>query len=148
MKLDGFHGGAGLVGLAAELGAYAVESNDSATAADADSKNSSVPRYRASAESARFSRYLAAQLYGEAADYGYVYGDSGGGIASATCLTRSDAWDGAVPTLDRAELSASPARTFMRCSAYSLVILRAAAPPRWGELALSHIFAEPQDRCA
>jgi hypothetical protein len=82
VKLDGFHGGAGFVGLAAELGAYAVESNDSATAADAGGKDTSVPGYRASAESARFSRYLAAQLYGAAPGFGYVYG------AAAAALRR------------------------------------------------------------
>jgi hypothetical protein len=96
--LGEFHGGAGFVGLAAEFGAYAVESNDTGAALDAvGGKGSSIPGYRASAESARFSKYVAAQIYGEAPGYGYVYGGSGGGIASATCLTHSDVWDGAVP---------------------------------------------------
>ena len=54
--------------------------------------------YRASAAVARYSRVLAAEMYGEHRPYGYVYGGSGGAFKTIGCFENTaDVWDGAVP---------------------------------------------------
>ena len=54
--------------------------------------------YRASAAAAQHSRVLAAEMYGEHRPYGYVYGGSGGGFKTISCIENTvDVWDGAVP---------------------------------------------------
>src|SRR5271163_1801817 len=54
--------------------------------------------WRAAAESARFSKHLAAQVLGSAPRYSYVYGGSGGARRSPLCLAYApDVWDAALP---------------------------------------------------
>ena len=54
--------------------------------------------WRASVDSARVARSLAAEMYGAAPHHGYVYGGSGGGLRSIACLEHApDVYDGAVP---------------------------------------------------
>src|SRR3546814_6160097 len=68
---------------------YMVESNCGHIGDDIDPKGGNDPTlygYRAAVESARLSRHLAAQIYGEPPANGYVYGGSGGGRRSPGCM--------------------------------------------------------------
>ncbi|NKI16439.1 tannase/feruloyl esterase family alpha/beta hydrolase [Spongiibacter sp. KMU-166] len=102
---DAFDGlmGQMLGGLAmiARLGGYMVESNSGHigdTIDPAVGVDPTVYGHRASVESARLSKYLAAQVYGEAPRYSYVWGGSGGGRRSPLCLEYGgDVYDGALP---------------------------------------------------
>src|ERR1700734_2783316 len=89
------------IAMSARLGGYMVESNQGHKGDDFDPKAGEDPTlygHRASAESARLSKYVAAQVYGEAPHHSYVWGGSGGGRRSPLCLENSpDAWDGALP---------------------------------------------------
>jgi hypothetical protein len=87
--------------MVARLGGYMVESNSGHIGDDIDPKGGDDPTlygYRASIESARFSKHLAAQIYGRAPSYGYVWGGSGGGRRSPLCLEYgAGVYDGALP---------------------------------------------------
>jgi hypothetical protein len=82
------------------LGAYMVESNQGHVGAELCPKagpDATVYGYRASAEVARFARFVAGQLYGEPPSHGYVFGGSGGAGRSAMCLENvHDVWAGAL----------------------------------------------------
>ena len=93
--------GSGLMGaqieFAIESGAYLVESNLGRTV-PFPGDDSTVTGFRASAATARYSRILAAEMYGAHRPYGYCYGGSGGGFKTISCLeSTSDVWDGGVP---------------------------------------------------
>jgi hypothetical protein len=82
------------------LGAYLVESNQGHIADEParPKPRGSVTSYLASVATARFSREMAQRIYGEAPEYAYVSGISGGGLRSIVCLERGEGtWDGAVP---------------------------------------------------
>jgi hypothetical protein len=83
------------------LGGYTVESNMGHIGDVMDAKAGPDPTiygFRAAAESARFSKYVAAQIYGEAPKYAYVFGGSGGARRSPLCLAYGQgAWDAALP---------------------------------------------------
>jgi hypothetical protein len=83
------------------LGGYMVESNMGHIGDVEDPKAGPDPTiygWRAAAESARFSKYVAAQIYGAPPKYSYVYGGSGGARRSPLCLAYGEgAWDGALP---------------------------------------------------
>ncbi len=93
--------GFGGLDLALAAGAYLVESNQGHFAGTEFSGlrgDPSVLGWRASAQSARFSKELAAEMYGSAPHHSYVFGGSGGGIRSILCLENGgEVWDGAVP---------------------------------------------------
>src|SRR6202034_3423539 len=111
--LEGAHAGhedafGGLMGemlgglpLTIRLGGYMVESNMGHIGDDIDPKGGDDPTlygHRAAAEVARFSKHIAAQVYGQAPHHSYVWGGSGGGRRSTWCLENApDAWDGALP---------------------------------------------------
>lgn len=82
------------------LGAYMVESNQGHVGAELCPKagpDATVYGYRASAEVARFARWLSQQIYGRLPSHGYVFGGSGGAGRSAMCLENvHDVWDGAL----------------------------------------------------
>jgi hypothetical protein len=87
-----------------ELGSYLVESNQGHFTGEGlgvrpeGTRQSEIDLYDASAESAIFSKHLAAEMYGAAPHHSYVYGVSGGGLRSALCLeNRPDVWDGGSP---------------------------------------------------
>src|SRR6201993_1520385 len=70
------------IAMSARLGGYMVESNQGHKGDDFDPKAGEDPTlygHRASAESARLSKYVAAQVYGSAPHHSYVWGGSGGG---------------------------------------------------------------------
>ncbi len=86
---------------AVRLGAYLVQSNQGHVGTEKCPKggdNLALYGWRASAETGRFARYLATQLYGTKPKYGYVFGGSGGGHRAPLCLENApDVWAGAVP---------------------------------------------------
>lgn len=92
---------AGGLPMTSRLGGYLVESNQGHIGDDLDPKGGDDPTlygHRASAEVARFSKHIAAQVYGEPPHHSYVWGGSGGGRRSPLCLENApDAWDGAMP---------------------------------------------------
>lgn len=83
------------------LGGYCVESNMGHIGDVEDPKAGPDPTiygFRAAAESARFSKYVAKQIYGAAPHHSYVYGGSGGARRSPLCLAYGGGtWDAALP---------------------------------------------------
>jgi hypothetical protein len=83
------------------LGGYMVQSNQGHIGDELDPKGGEDPTiygWRASAEAARFSKFVAAQVYGEAPHHSYVFGGSGGARRSPLCLAYApDVWDAALP---------------------------------------------------
>ena len=83
------------------LGGYMIESNQGHFGDNVDPKGGDDPTiygFRASAEVARLSKFVAQQVYGQAPHHSYVFGGSGGGRRSPQCLEYGpDAWDGALP---------------------------------------------------
>jgi hypothetical protein len=104
----------GRIALSERLGGYMVESNQGHIGDDVDDKAGPDPTlygHRASAEAARFSKYVAAQVYGAAPHHSYVWGGSGGGRRSPLCLENSPGvWDGAMPMTSGGEI-AEPGNT-------------------------------------
>ncbi|MCU1346674.1 MAG: hypothetical protein JWL70_2940, partial [Acidimicrobiia bacterium] len=95
--IEGGHGGhegafadpimSAMIGMTmlARLGGYMVESNQGHIGDDIDPKAGDDPTmygWRASAEAARFSKHVAAQVYGSGPHHAYVFGGSGGGRRS------------------------------------------------------------------
>jgi len=91
------------------LGGYMVESNQGHIGDDIDQRAGDDPRmygYRASAESARFSKHVARQVYGEVPHHSYVFGGSGGGRRSPLCLENApDVYDGALPYMGGGDIA-------------------------------------------
>lgn len=82
---------------AIESGAYLVESNQGRTVMF-PGEEPAITGYRANAAVARYSRVLAAEMYGAHRPYGYVYGGSGGAFRTFACLENCPGvWDGGVP---------------------------------------------------
>jgi hypothetical protein len=83
------------------LGGYMVESNMGHIGDVMDPKAGTDPTiygWRAAAESARFSKFIAEQVLGRRPQYSYVWGGSGGARRSPLCLAYGpDVWDGALP---------------------------------------------------
>ncbi|MCW2529596.1 MAG: hypothetical protein JWM76_4456 [Pseudonocardiales bacterium] len=83
------------------LGGYTVETNMGHIGDVMDAKAGPDPTiygWRAAAESARLSKFIAAQIYGSAPHHSYVFGGSGGARRSPLCLAYAPGvWDGAMP---------------------------------------------------
>lgn len=78
-------------------GAYLVESNQGLTVMF-PGDDPTIPMYRASAAVAKYSRVVAAEMYGPHRPYGYVFGGSGGAYKTMACFENCPAvWDGALP---------------------------------------------------
>jgi hypothetical protein len=87
----------GNLGFTLSSGAYYVQTNNGGRF-DRGAHDLSVAAYRANAAAAKYSRVVAAELYGKHRPFGYLYGGSGGcyqtvGGAQAT----SGVWDGFMP---------------------------------------------------
>jgi hypothetical protein len=111
--LEGAHGGhddsfGGMMGellgglaMTVRLGGYMLDTNQGHIGDDVDpvfGEDNTVYGFRATNECARFSKHLAAQVYGRAPEHSYVWGGSGGGRRSPGALEwGSDVWDGAMP---------------------------------------------------
>jgi hypothetical protein len=89
------------IAFAVDSGAYFVETNGGGPdAADPFSgMDPTIGAYRASAAAARFSRVVAAEVYGaDDRPYGYLYGGSGGAYRTIGSSENTDGvWDGFVP---------------------------------------------------
>ncbi|NWG47184.1 MAG: hypothetical protein HXY25_11645 [Alphaproteobacteria bacterium] len=97
-EFRGQQSGASLI--AFENGAYFLESNQGHVGNDMKGLKGEgdVLSWRASAQSARFARRLATEMYGRPPAFGYVFGGSGGGMRSIDCIEAAPAiWQGAVP---------------------------------------------------
>src|SRR4029077_15843910 len=91
------YGIAGSIEFAYDSGAYLVESN-LGRVNPFPGEDWTLAGYRASAAVARYSRQVAAQMYGDHRPYGYLFGGSGGSLkAIAGFESAPDVWDGAVP---------------------------------------------------
>jgi hypothetical protein len=115
---EDFFGGAlgdamGGIGLTARLGGYMVESNMGHIGDDIDPKggeDATLYGWRAAAETARFSKHLAEQVYGSAPHHSYVWGGSGGGRRSPLVLENApDVFDGALPFMGGGDVRPFPA---------------------------------------
>src|SRR4051794_35676506 len=83
-----------------DLAGYLIESNQGHIGNDLSGLKGdwTITYWRASAASARYARELAAEMYGSAPEYGYVYGPSGGGLRTMWCIENAgDLYQGAVP---------------------------------------------------
>jgi hypothetical protein len=77
-------------------GAYFVESNQGRITMFPG--EDPTVQYRASAAAARYSRVVAADMYGPHRPYGYVFGGSGGAFKTLACFESDlSVWDGALP---------------------------------------------------
>ena len=98
----------GGLSLIARLGGYMVESNSGHIGDDVDPVGGDDPTiygHRASIETARFSKHVAAQVYGRPPHHSYVWGGSGGGRRSPLCLEYGpDVYDGALPFMGGGEI--------------------------------------------
>ncbi|HEY3941632.1 MAG TPA: hypothetical protein VGL60_04035 [Acidimicrobiales bacterium] len=87
--------------MVARLGGYMVESNMGHIGDVMDPKAGPDPTiygWRAAAESARLSKFVAEQVYGAPPSYAYVFGGSGGARRSPLCLAYAPGiWDAALP---------------------------------------------------
>jgi hypothetical protein len=116
---EDFFGGAlgdamGGVALTARLGGYMVESNMGHIGDDIDPKGGDDPTiygWRAAAEAARFSKFVAEQVYGARPHHAYVWGGSGGGRRSPLVLENApDVFDGALPFMGGGDVRPFPAK--------------------------------------
>lgn len=81
-----------------EFGAVLMESNQGHFHDEGMGFHNDVWLYGASAESARFAKWLANRLYGRPVHHAYVFGASGGGHRTYQCLMhRGDVFAGGVP---------------------------------------------------
>jgi hypothetical protein len=124
--LSGAHGGTedffsspfgeaiGGLSMCFRLGGYMIESNQGHIGDEIDAKggeDATLYGHRASAEVARFSKFVAAQIYGAAPHHSYVFGGSGGGRRSPLCLENCPGvWDGALPFMGGGDI-AEPGNT-------------------------------------
>ena len=83
------------IGFAIASGGYFVETNEGSLSALGG--DPTISGYRVNAAAAKYSRILAAQMYGPHRPYGYAWGGSGGGFKTISGFENTDAWDGAVP---------------------------------------------------
>lgn len=90
---------------AIESGAYLVESNQGRMVMY-PGDDPTITGYRASAATARYSRVVAAKIYGPHRPYGYIFGGSGGAYKTFTCIENCPGvWDGAVPFVPPSPMS-------------------------------------------
>ncbi len=125
MPLEGAHAGheeafggpmgelIGGLALTVRLGGYMAESNMGHIGDDVDPKGGDDPTlygWRAAAETGRFSKHVAAQVYGSPPHHSYVWGGSGGGRRSPLVLENApDVFDGALPFMGGGDVRPFPA---------------------------------------
>ncbi len=86
------------IGFSIASGAYFIETNGGGSAATIFGGDPTIGAYRANAATARYSRTVAAQMYGPHRPYGYAFGGSGGAYRTIGGMENTDGvWDGAVP---------------------------------------------------
>lgn len=77
-------------------GAYFIETNMGSAAAFGPGPDATM-LYRSSAASAEYSRTVAVEMYGGDRPFGYVYGGSGGGFKTMSCIENTITYDGGAP---------------------------------------------------
>lgn len=84
-----------------DLNGYLIESNQGHKVFDMrPDKVPGLTVWRASTESARFSRYVAEQIYGKVPSFGYVGGIGGGGGRAVYCMENApDVYQGCTPQI-------------------------------------------------
>ncbi|GAA1961008.1 hypothetical protein [Microbacterium deminutum] len=88
------------IAFSVDSGAYFVETNGGGpdAANPMSGIDPTIGAFRASAAAARFSRVVAAELYGDTRPYGYLYGGSGGAYRTIGSSENTEGvWDGFVP---------------------------------------------------
>lgn len=85
-----------MIGFALTHGSAYVESNMASSAIFGGNEDPTII-FRSSAAVAEFCRQTARERYGAEKVYGYVFGGSGGGYKTMSCIENTDAFDGAVP---------------------------------------------------
>jgi hypothetical protein len=93
------------VAFALASGGYSVQTNmggsenpRSAEGSGRGQVDTTIRGYRVNAEAAKFSRVVAAEIYGPHRTYGYLYGGSGGAYQTVTSAEMTTGvWDGFVP---------------------------------------------------
>jgi hypothetical protein len=81
-----------------EMGAVLIESNQGHPPNEGIGFHNDVHLFGASAETARFAKWFAYEIYGRPVHHTYVFGASGGGHRSFQCIMRRpDVYDGGVP---------------------------------------------------
>ena len=87
----------GDIGFSFDSGAYYVQTNNGASFSRS-AADPTIAAYRVNAAAAKFSRRLAAELYGEHRAYGYLYGGSGGAYQTIGAAEHTrGVWDGFMP---------------------------------------------------
>jgi hypothetical protein len=87
----------GDLGFTLDSGAYYVQTNNGAVFRN-PGVDPAVAAYRVNAAAAKFSRNVAADIYGEHRPYGYLFGGSGGAYQTmGAAENTSGVWDGFVP---------------------------------------------------
>ncbi|CAN7406123.1 hypothetical protein LJR219_002549 [Phenylobacterium sp. LjRoot219] len=87
----------GDLGFTLDSGAYYVQTNNGSAFSRA-AADPSVAAYRVNAAAAKYSRVLAAEMYGEHRAFGYLYGGSGGAYQTVGGAEHtSGVWDGFMP---------------------------------------------------
>jgi hypothetical protein len=87
----------GDLGFTLDSGAYYVQTNNGA-AFRTPGVDPAVAAYRVNAAAAKFSRQVAARIYGEHRPWGYLFGGSGGAYQTiGAAENTSGVWDGFVP---------------------------------------------------
>lgn len=87
---------AGNLGFTLDSGAYYVQTNNGGS--DRAENPPSVGAYRANAAAAKYSRVVAAEMYGSHRPYGYLFGGSGGSFqVIGAAENTSGVWDGFLP---------------------------------------------------
>ena len=88
---------AGYIGFCSDNGGYLVESN-LGSLMPFPGAGQDLTLNRTSAAVARYSRQVAAEMYGDHRPFGYVYGGSGGAYKTISCVENHlGVWDGALP---------------------------------------------------
>ncbi|KJS08842.1 MAG: hypothetical protein VR73_04300 [Gammaproteobacteria bacterium BRH_c0] len=82
-----------------DLKGYLLESNQGHEQFSRDTGKNHIANWQASAESARFSRHIARQVYGVAPHHGYVGGIGGGPNTQMLLENAPDIYDGGVPQI-------------------------------------------------
>jgi hypothetical protein len=93
------------IAFALASGGYSVQTNmggrDNPRTAEGSARgqaDTTIRGYRVNAEAAKFSRTVAAEIYGPHRTYGYLYGGSGGAYQTVTSAEMTTGvWDGFVP---------------------------------------------------
>ena len=96
-ELGAFDVAIGDLGFTIDSGAYYVQTNMGGAFA-LGGADPSIAAYRANAAAAKYSRVVAAELFGDHRSYGYLYGGSGGAYQTLGGAEHtSGVWDGFMP---------------------------------------------------